>query len=192
MTNMPKPMRSFGLSIAIISSVLLFTGVPFFQLAIFMLVSRPMYEDSGIVTGVNVGVIDQGQLFLQVLLASGFFIIALFGWNGRPAGIRRVLSFSVIGMTVYNISFILLPAILSTPNVTVSGIDSSFELSRQLRIGQLVSSLLVTVYVVWYLNRWPARAFFRGYYLPEEWSALQAIQAPHANDEEGASVTTPR
>jgi hypothetical protein len=28
-------------------------------------------------------------------------------------------------------------------------------------------SALVSFYVVWYLNRGPARAFYRGYYLPD-------------------------
>ncbi len=185
MIRSPKPARSFGLSLAIIAGVFLFTGIPLFQLAIFVFVSRPMYEDGGVITGMKVGIIDEGQLFLQVIFALAFLIIALFGWRGRPSGIRLVLSVAVVVITIYNTLFVLLPAIVSVPDVVVSGIDSSFELSRQLRVGQLVASLVVMLYMVWYLNRWPARAFFRGYYLPEEITALEEI-APQLG-EHGAS-----
>ena len=71
---------------------------------------------------------------------------------------------------VWALTFITLivniwPAV--TASCTQLPCDSSLDLGRTLAAAQVPLFVLVPLYVLWYLNRAPARAFYRGYYLPD-------------------------
>jgi hypothetical protein len=95
----------------------------------------------------------------------GFLVIALFAWRGRPASIRFVMLGAVLVMTLITL--------LATISQTTAdqgmpeGVSSLDGLAVSILCGQLGMSILVSLYVIWYLNRGPARAFYRGYYLPD-------------------------
>jgi hypothetical protein len=94
-----------------------------------------------------------------------FLVIALLAWRGRPPMIRFAFIAGVIYLTVVTI---LLTAVsqMNQPSVE-QGLDSGAQFVDSLLTGRLVMSLLVALYVIWYVNRGPARAFYRGYYLPD-------------------------
>ena len=77
---------------------------------------------------------------------------------------RYLLILTCAGLTLFNILNVIV-AQLSQQNM-VAGVSSLDSILNSLSLGQFVISFLVTFYVVWYLNRGPARAFYRGYYLP--------------------------
>jgi RsiW-degrading membrane proteinase PrsW (M82 family) len=110
-------------------------------------------------------------LFLQILLGLAFLIIAIFAWHGRPQSIRPIMIASVCGLTLLTLLVSLLP-LIRQPSLE-TGFDSGNSLSLTLSASRLLLSVLIPLYVVWYMSRGPVRAFYRGYYLTE----------PHENDE---------
>jgi hypothetical protein len=99
----------------------------------------------------------------QVLMSILFFIVAVFAWRGRPPGIRYVLMIAIISVTLFNLALTLS---IPSPDLT-QGLDSSAEFSSSIARLNLGGGFLVVAYVLWYINRAPSRAFYRGYYLPE-------------------------
>lgn len=173
------PGRPLGLTLAIIASVLLFTILPLAQLGTSLLIQSRFYsiEDVTIPQGSNAADLEPfmsggnfelpnaPQLFLQVALGIYFLVVAIFAWRGRPAWIRYLLFTSVLLLTAINVFLTLIP-LLGQPSMD-QGIDSSMALIQTLLCGQLALTILIPLYVVWYMNRAPARAFYRGYYLSE-------------------------
>lgn len=173
-----KPGRPFGLSLAIIASVMLFTILPLMQVSMVLIVqyrlqsSEPMLQiepDSEgvapIAMGGNFTGVDESALFLQTLLGLMFLLIAVFTWVGRPRSIRFVFMVAVVGLTLLTLIVSVVP--LLTQTNFQNGIDSGADLSRSLLTSRILLSILIPLYVTWYINRAPARAFFRGTYLPD-------------------------
>ena len=108
--------------------------------------------------------IPDSKIFFQAMIALIFLVIAFFAWRGRPSFVRYVLMLACAGLTLFNILNVVVGK-LNQQNL-VAGISSLDSILNSLSLGQFGIGLLVTFYVVWYLNRGPARAFYRGYYLP--------------------------
>ncbi len=171
---MTKPPRTIGISLAIIAGVFLFSCLPLTQSIILLSLSaRPgmdfMEVESGgqgdtTIVGSEILDINQTPLIIQAIVATAFLTIAALAWRGKPPFIRFVFVGIVLLLTAGNLLQVL--ALLSAPSPTpLSGIDSASDVSRALRLAQLCMTLLIPAYIVWYLNRGPARAFFRGRYL---------------------------
>lgn len=170
-----RPGRPLGLALAIIASILLFTILPLMQVAMILLVgqriqSRPLTipgEGAAIeplaVGGSFTGVNDM-TLVIQVGLGLAFFATALLAWRGRPPAARYWFTAAVITLTALTILLTLQP--LFAERAIDAGFDSGESISRSLLWSRLIFTILVPLYVLWYINRGPARAFFRGYYLP--------------------------
>lgn len=170
-----KPARTLGISLAIIASVMLFTLLPLMQVALILSIRvriaavnldipgepdavTPMLS-GGTLEGVN----DVG-LVVQVILGLVFLGIAYFAWRGRPGWIRLVMLGAVLALTVATIALSIIPL---TGDDYAAGIDSGTAIRQVLLSSRLLVSVLVALYVVWYMNRGPARAFYRGYYLDD-------------------------
>jgi magnesium-transporting ATPase (P-type) len=173
-----KPPRPLGLSLAIFASVMLYSILPLVQVSMVLIVqyrllNRPLTLDLGdehgevtpIMAGGDYLGVDVAALVAQTLLGIAFLAISIAAWRGRPAWIRQVLLVAVLGLTALTAVVTLIP-LLSQPDLRY-GIDSGREIVQQALCGRLLATLIIPLYVVWYLNRGPARAFFRGYYLPE-------------------------
>lgn len=171
-----KPGRTLGISLAILASVMLFTLFPFLQLAMLLIINNrlqfvdlpvPGQEDT--VTPLEVGGditgIASAGLVVQAAVGAAYLVIAFLAWRGRPSWIRFAMIATVIVMTVLTVVLSLTP--LFGQQELSQGIDSGEALRRVLLSGQLLLSVLVALYVVWYMNRGPARAYFRGYYLSD-------------------------
>jgi hypothetical protein len=94
--------------------------------------------------------------------AIGLIVIAvsIMAWRGRPAWSRWVLITIVwLATAAQAISLLFPPADEATGNAIVgsnlSGITQPFMLC------QLVLYILIPLYITWYMNRAPARAFYR-------------------------------
>lgn len=182
-----KPGRTFGLSLAIAASVMLFTILPLMQVLMVLIVQLrlqnaqpvlPITQDGiePIAMGGNFTGLPDFALFLQTLLGLAFLIIALFAWRGRPHSIRQIMIAAVCGLTLLTLIVSVLP-LISQPTLE-TGFDSGNSLSRSLSASRFVLSVLIPLYVVWYLSRGPARAFYRGYYLPEPKQKAESESSP--------------
>lgn len=168
-----KPGRPLGLILAIAASVLLYTVVPLMLVGQVLLVEQhfnrmepaiPIDGDvfAPIASGGDLrGQIADWHLLLQTALALGFLLLALAAWRGKPPLVRYLFSGAVILLTV----FTLLPMLLSTggdQGLSGGSLDATL---RSLGLVQALMYIVVPIYVVWFLNRGPSRAFFRGHYL---------------------------
>jgi hypothetical protein len=174
LTSSRKPGRPFGLSIAIILSVIYFSILPLLvnlitwrvrSIASSINTTLPVTSDEAGIEPIFSGVDGLPEInFWQILLSLIFLGVAIFAWRGRPSSMRFVLMIAIMGITLFNLATILLQ---TPPNFATEGIDSSSQLNSSLLWIQLGGNLLIVLYVLWYINRAPSRAFYRGYYLPE-------------------------
>lgn len=172
--GLSRPPRTVGVSLAILASGLLFSILPLLQLGLLLLIQYrfanvdltvPGQTDSvaPVAVGGDFTGIDNRIVILQTILGVIFLAIAVFAWRGRPAWIRFVMLAAVLGLTLITVGLSVAPLLAqSDPG---QGLDSGEALWRTLLSGRLLLSILVAFYVVWYMNRGPARAFYRGYYL---------------------------
>lgn len=172
MINSGRPPRTLGLSLAIIVSVLLFSVLPLLQTGAILLLDwrlRQAQLDIGgtdmIAGGGDFRGVDDVLLAFQAISGVIFLVLAVMAWRGRPRWSRGALIALVIILTVVSL-LNAFAGLTAQPNAS-TGIDSGAEFARQLICGRLTLSILIPLYVIWYLNRAPARAFFRGYYLAD-------------------------
>lgn len=173
---MTKPPRTLGISLAIIAGAFLFSCLPLTQVAVLLSLNArqgieflpPVQDNQNLpsIIGAEVLELNLIALGIQAVLALGFLVVAIITWRGRPANIRFVFVALVILLTAGNL-IQLLSLLTSPPPTPQTGMDSSGDLGRTLAITQLCVTLIIPTYIVWYMNRGPARAFFRGHYLPD-------------------------
>jgi uncharacterized membrane protein (UPF0136 family) len=165
---MVKPGRPLGLSIAIIVSVMLFSILPFAQVVFVMSLQQQFANIDFMEQGGAVGgelQISSINLIAPAIMGIIFFVVAVLAWRGRPHAIRLIFVLAVILITAVTIG--LTAAALGTSPTLEQGLDSGADFSNSLLMTRAVFSILVALYVIWYVNRGPARAFYRGYYLQE-------------------------
>lgn len=165
-----RPPRPLGVALAIFTSLFLFTLLPLMQIGMILVVQRHFssleFPEGGpqpIVVGGDFLGVSPWAILAQALIAVIFAIILVFAWRGRPSFIRFVFVGSVIFLTLMKIAAMLIQS-SATQNLS-EGISSLDSLVATFGSIQVVVELVVMIYVVWYLNRGPARAFYRGYYL---------------------------
>lgn len=169
---MNKPQRTLGISIAIVASVCLFSCLPLLQVVMLLLVRGhletelvPLETGGTAAFGGNILNTDTTRLLVQAGLALVFLVIAALAWRGKPPAVRFVLIAAVLVLSAGNI--VLLINTLLAAQTLQTGIDSGEAVTRSFVTLQLCGTILIPLYVVWYMNRGPARAFFRGYFLKE-------------------------
>ena len=177
---MQRPPRPFGVTLAILASLILFTVFPLIQVGMLALVqlhfSRVQFEEAElqpVFMGADILGVPEWRIILQAVIAIVFLVIAFFAWRGRPAVMRYVLIASCILLTLYSVvSAVIVQAGQYNQELGASSIDSVLV---SVALGQFGLGILVTLYVIWYLNRGPARAFYRGYYLPMPEGSTEAV-----------------
>jgi len=174
-----RPGRPFGVTLAIIASACLFSILPLLQIGIILMVRQHFlnmdFQDSGldlIAMGGDFLGVSESSLLLQLFLGLGFLVIAILAWRGRPSSVRFALIGAVFVLTALKLVSVVAP-FFTTPDFQ-AGTSSLDGIMRSLGTGQLILEVLVLLYVVWYMNRGPARAFYRGYYLPEPGEAARS------------------
>jgi hypothetical protein len=169
-----KPKRPFGVSLALVTCLLIFVVLPILEVVFIISVNNMMTFDSVGRSGLNVIGIEKfgSQMMLQIALAMGFLILIIIAWFGRPSIIRLIFSGAVGVMGFLTVVSQILPRLMETPTV----MDSTRDVNQSVLIFYLIVTILITLYSVWYLNRWAARAFYRGHYLPEDVEEMKRIE----------------
>lgn len=170
-----KPPRTFGLSLAILASVMIFSVLPLMQVGAVLLLQTRIEQAAAaleleqgvapIAVGGNFAGVSPLALFAQMSMGIAFLIIAVFAWRGQPAFIHRLMVGAVIALTVIH-TLITLSTLLAPVDIN-AGIDSGTAIARPLLFLRLALVLFIPLYVLWYMNRGPARAFYRGYFLTD-------------------------
>lgn len=151
MSETTRRYRPLGLMIAIAATAVGYGLLPMFPL-LLMLWTRATQRLAGIdFIGGSVGWLGVG-LGVVTLIAS------VAAWVGRPRGVRLFL----IGMVWIQVIFTVarLIASLSSPP-TLTEVGGTFAPTATGLICQAPLLTLVPLYVTWYLNRAPARQFYR-------------------------------
>lgn len=170
------PRRPFGVTIAILLCLLFFAVIPSLAILSRILIEQHIsanntftLPDGSEATILNSGVeslgssINQTTILQQGIISILVFILAFFAWRGKPSWVR----FGFMGFVL------IISAILIYQNLLISQLSNLEGGTGQglfdfLKSGNTLFLFILPVYVIWYLNRAPARAFYRGYYLQEE------------------------
>jgi hypothetical protein len=170
-----RPARTLGLSLAILVSIMWFSVLPMMQAGAILLVEWRLREaEQGLSLGDDLPAFAYGGefrgvsdavLWFQAVTGGVFLVIGAAAWRGRPSSIRRIMAAAVVILTA--VTLVTTAAALNQPATIYEGIDSGGSLSTSLLNVRLIMTVLIPLYVLWYMNRAPARAFYRGYYLPE-------------------------
>lgn len=168
-----RPPRTLGIMLAIWVSALSYSLMPLIYI-IWVVIYRVRLNSIEVIVGMSSDTV--GGLGIAVLswweigawggLALGYGAVAVWVWRGGKSIMRHILT---SGVVVALVGYMTLAWYRISQNNRL--MLESGELSAPSGIGVILNSgfafsLLVTLYVLWYLNRGPARAFFRGYYLP--------------------------
>lgn len=153
-----RPRRPRGLIIALLACTILYGLYPLAQGLFFILpaIGRPSYE-------------VQPRLLLDIILSIAFLILLIPAWRGRPPRIRLILTGAVAILMLINLGFALAD-LAAQPTLAL---DSTTELDRATATCSIPIYLMLTTYIVWYLNRYPSRAYYRGEVAPS------TDEAPH-------------
>lgn len=177
-----RPPRTLGVALAILLSVLLYTVIPLMLLWVDLSVQSKFqnlenltipYPDGSdgqaFAVGGTANIVPTARLIFDMVTSLGFLMIAIFAWRGRPSGVRFLMLAAILAMTAINVLSIFL-SLRSTPSFE-DGLSSGDGFANTLLLGRLMFTVLIPAFAAWYLSRGPARAFYRGYYLPSPESA---------------------
>ncbi|MBE2270699.1 MAG: hypothetical protein IAE80_20845 [Anaerolinea sp.] len=177
-----KPPRTVGLSFAILAGVMWFALLPLLEIATSVLIQYRVNSIEIPVTpqGDTAAPIASGGELLgittlgvgaQLATSLGFLVIAALAWRGRPRWIRGAMIAAVLLLLIWT-TINAYTAMSAIPDIR-AGFDSGMEVGRSLAFGRLVIGALIALYMLWYMNRGPARAFYRGYYLRRDEQARE-------------------
>jgi hypothetical protein len=145
--------RPFGLSLAIFTTAVIYGVLPLAEVYVLWRMNAAA-TDAYIIGGVEIST----WTILQGLLGGIMLITCSLAWWGRPPQIRFVLVGLLLLLTAANLYRIVETWI--TPADPIFGGQTQAAIRDFLRC-QLPIMILVPLYVVWYINRAPARAFYR-------------------------------
>lgn len=172
-----KPGRTLGISLAIVLSAMIYSVVPMVIVG-YSIAAKVRFRQALVMAGgdnflggaMGIGSIPGYELAMWGIPAALYLVVGVMSWRGKPSYMRGVMTGSVVFLMVWYTGLSLYRVWLDAQFMADSGAMGSQSVFAPLRQVGYGISLLVTLYVVWYMNRGPARAFFRGYYLerPEE------------------------
>jgi glucan phosphoethanolaminetransferase (alkaline phosphatase superfamily) len=182
-----KPGRPFGFSVALAMCVMIFTVFPLAQQSIHYFVANhfnnlnqrladqpadlgpaPIYYE------VQANIEVEGWALVAALL---FLAVAAASWVGKPPALRFALLTVVLFYATVNIAAGIANGQAQAAYTPTQGLDSG-QATQSINWGWLLVNVGVTAYTVWYLNRAPVRAFFRGYYLKAPATAVAPSDVP--------------
>lgn len=171
-----KPTRPFGLTLAIVAVVVIYAVLPLVAVAFVIYLENVMVSGiQGGFVGIDMN-ISLMALAIPAIVAAVLLLESILTWRGLR-WMRYIFPFSVLLYTLVLVAGYVLP-LLSTPGTpALSGVDSTTQYQAPLVSAYMLVGVLMTVYVVWFTQRWSSVAFFRGYYTPEDHERLSAMVA---------------
>lgn len=145
--------RPLGLSLAVLAVALIYGVMPLLEVYFLRRIDAAS-EETFLLGGVD---IDAWTL-LEAAYGGLVLVMCALAWWGRPSWIRYVFMVVVVFPAAVMLYRVIQTWI--TPADPISG-GQAQEISRGLLRCQLPGLILVPLYVVWYINRAPARAFYR-------------------------------
>ncbi|NDJ76407.1 MAG: hypothetical protein GYB65_09120 [Chloroflexi bacterium] len=145
--------RPLGVTLALVATGVLYGILPLLE--VYLLQELEATAGEAYIQG---GVSISTWKVLQALYGGVVLMICIWAWWGRPPWVRFVLIGAILLPTLFNLWRVI--------DAWTSEIDPVFggqaqEASRTFLLNcYLPGIILVPLYVVWYLNRAPARAFY--------------------------------
>lgn len=168
------PGRPLGLSLAIILSMFLYGFLPLVQLSLQLFIQDrigridtavefegEVFEPLG--SGGSYELVSAPEAVINGTAGICFIMISVLAWRGRRAWVRPLFTGAVLFYAAAT-AIVTLRVLLSPADLT-SGLSSADTLVSQALCGRLTATILIPLYVIWYVNRAPARAYFRGSFL---------------------------
>lgn len=153
MAERARVRRPPGVTLALLAVGVLYGLRPLLEAALYRRLEVTTHE-ALIPGGVKVSVWSG----IEGIFGGVMLVLCLLAWLGWPARIRWVLIAAMVALTAVNLVRIL-QAWGTDPDPIFGGqVQSTL---RSALLCQLPLMVVVPLYVVWYLNRAPARAFFR-------------------------------
>jgi hypothetical protein len=173
---MTKPGRPFGFTLAILAAWLLFTCIPLMITGLVFYINSYVHRDqtTGFMSGVALTNFQVLPFAVVIAMAVLMGFVGLFAWVGRPAFIRWLFPTAVSAYTAVTLLGVLVPLLASSPTL-LEGADSGQQAFEVLFSGYTGITVVLSVYTVWFCNRWSVRAFFRGYYTEKDKREMAAI-----------------
>jgi len=142
-----RPARPRGLTIALLACTVLYGLYPLATGLFFLLpaLGRPQYT-------------VEPRTVLDIVISLAFLALLIPAWRGRPPRTRLILTAAVIGLMLLNLG----TAVYDLTNQPALTLDSTSQISQATTTCSIPIYAQLTLYIVWYLNRYPARAFYRG------------------------------
>lgn len=140
-----RPRRPVGLTIALLACAVLYGIYPLLEAGLFLSVN--------IRTGSNI----TAEMILTLVTGIIFTLLVILAWRGRPPAIRAVLIGAVVIVALINLAFLFGNAAAQASSLEL---DAGQQIAETLRPGTLLAQILIPLYVIWYLNRAPARAYY--------------------------------
>lgn len=163
-----KPGRTLGIILSLASGCLFFTAIPLLQVG-FTLYIRGTSAADGITVGGNIDPIggpfgsagiNDVDLAIRIIPAVLYLLVVILAWRGGLPPTRHLL----VGSTIVMFGWQCLLAYLRVRSFRQAGIFASTLYEDRVQTTYLVMAGITVLYTTWYLNRAPARAFFRGYF----------------------------
>jgi hypothetical protein len=145
--------RPLGLTLALAATAALYGFAPLLE--VYFLTRLDATADEAYLLG---GVTITTWTWLQGAFGALVLAACMLAWWGRPPQIRFVLSGLLLVLTIVMLYRVVEAA--RAPVDPIFGGQAQSVLRDYLRC-QLPGLVLVPLYVLWYLNRAPARAFYR-------------------------------
>jgi len=145
--------RPLGLSLAILLTAVLYGLMPLLEVY-FLRRLDATAKEAYILGGVDIST----WTWLQGVIGGFVLIVCLLAWWGHPPQIRFLMVGVLLLMTAINLSRIV-EAWTSRVDPIYGGLAQSAM--RNLLRCQFPAMVLAPPYVIWYINRAPARAFYR-------------------------------
>lgn len=171
-TTTTKPARPFGVTLAIFAGIVLFGLTPLLVSVSMLYLNNMIYQDDDTaLSGIRLDGLPQDPLIALGIAGVVFLIIALWCWRGRPTITRFIYQGIVL---VYAGIVIVFDFVQTEPDALTSGDATTATLTVLYR----AAIILFVIYTLWFMNRWSARAFYRGYYTQHDLDLLKAARQP--------------
>ncbi len=145
--------RPPGVTLAIVAVALLYGVRPLVEIALWSRLDATA-EEALLPGGVEITT----WAWVEGIFGAAMLVLCALTWRGRPAWIRWGLIGAMLTLTAINLARIV-QAWGAEPDPIFGGqLQSTL---RSVLLCQLPMMVLVPLYVVWFLNRAPARAFFQ-------------------------------
>ena len=139
--------RPRGLTLALLACTVLYGIYPLVEGGFFLIVTLRMNEQV------------QSRLALTFALGVALLLLMIPAWLGRPPQIRLIVIVAVLGLMLLNLAFVIGDMTAQNEGLVL---DSLSQSAPAVDTCSLLVQIIVPLYVIWYLSRYPSRQYYQG------------------------------